>query len=138
MQKKTFKVVKALSLFFSFLHFGGLFWFLPDYITPISYFLFTLSPGLALLVVPLITDKMLQWIVVRVGAVIIGIAGITNNIYMMTGDLSLQNYPDIPAFIGRIIVMLMLMITTFRIINPEFVIDKEVDKIKAEKCQITI
>lgn len=120
MKKKTFKDAKVLSLFLSIIHIGGFIWFSESYLSEsFSFIFFTVSTGFALLVAPLVSDVLLGFIVVRMLVILLVIIGILNNLYMMYGDLTALYFPDIHAFIIRILVLYVLIIMLRRMINPK-------------------
>jgi len=120
MKKKTFRKAKAISLLMGFLYIGGLIWFGEYYLSQPFYFIFlTISTVLALLITPLISDVMLKLIIIRILGALLGIIAILNNIYTMVVDLTLPNFPDIPAVIMRIAVLVVLIIMLRRVINPQ-------------------
>jgi len=120
MKKKTFRKAKAISLLLGFLYSGGLIWFGEYYLSQPFYFIFlTISTVLALLITPLISDVMLKLIIIRILGALLGIIAILNNIYTMVVDLTLPNFPDIPAVIMRIAVLVVLIIMLRRVINPQ-------------------
>ncbi|MDO8445255.1 MAG: hypothetical protein Q7T53_03980 [Deltaproteobacteria bacterium] len=122
MKKKTFKNAKALSLFLGIIHAGGFFWFSEFYLSESVFFIFfTASTGLALLVSPLVSDVLLGFTVVRMLVILLVSIGILNNLYMMYGDLTALYFPDIHAFIIRILVLYVLIIMLRRIINSKLV-----------------
>lgn len=120
MKKKTFRKAKAISLVMGFLYGGGLIWFGEYYLSQPFYFIFlTISTVLALLITPLISDVMLKLIIIRILGALLGIIAILNNIYTMVVDLTLPNFPDIPAVIMRIAVLVVLIIMLRRVINTQ-------------------
>lgn len=119
MKKKTFRKAKAISLLMGFIYTGGLIWFAEYYLSETIYIaILTISNVLALLLLPLVSDTLLKFIVIRIIVALLGIIGIINTIYTMVIDLTLPNFPDIPALIMRIVVFLVLVIMIRRIINP--------------------
>ena len=134
-KNNTYKNIRVISFFLSFLHFGGFFWFMPYILEkPVCQIFFSLSPGFALLFLPLLSDIMLRWFLIRITAVLLGIAGIIYEIYNADSYLSLPplQFADIAdiavtalaialniiLFIAPIIVLAILI---FRVINPKIV-----------------
>lgn len=122
MKKETFKQVKTISLLFSFMHLFGYLFFSDHYLSgTFIYIFFVTSTGLALFTIPLIPDRLLELIIVRIVVIFLGAVGIINNLYSMSIDLTLPYSPDIPAFLIRIIVLAILVILVIRSINPKFI-----------------
>lgn len=119
MKRKTFNVLRAVSLLLGFIYSGGFFWF-SDYYSkkPFLSILFTASTGLALLVIPLITAPLLKSVYVRILSALLGIIGIFNSIYMIVNDLRSPYFPDIPAAILRVLVIFVLVVLMRRVVNP--------------------
>jgi len=121
MKKQTIKIVKAVSLVMGFIYMGGVVWFGDYYLSKPIYFMFlVLSTGIALLVIPLITDKKLESMPIRVIAILLVVIGIMNNIYMMAYVfLTSQHFVDIIAgTFQQIIILVVLIIMLRRVINP--------------------
>ena len=122
MKKKTFKIVKVVSLLMGFFYIGGFIWFGEYFLSKPFYFIFFIvSTGLALLITPLITDTMLKSIVIRLIAALLVIIGIIHNIYMIIDVFLTSRYfvDAIDVIIQQLIILFVLVIILRRIINPK-------------------
>lgn len=70
---------------------------------------FLASTGIALLLGSVITDLLLDSVIIRRIMMSLLILGIVSCINSMVTDLTLVHYPDYPAFIIRIIVLFVLI-----------------------------
>lgn len=115
MKTETFKEVKAISLLFGFMHLFGYLFVGNYYLTgSFIHILFVTSTGLALLVLPLISDRLLQIKVIKVLVLFIGTIGIINNIHEMVKVL-----PEIDVLIIRVVVLVVLSIMIRGIVAPK-------------------
>lgn len=119
MKKETFKKIKFISLLLGFLFLPG------TYLTgSIIYILFTTSTVLALLVMPLISERLLHIKIIKFLILFIGLTGIVNNIHMMVEmvivALRRPNMFDPIIFIMGIGVLIVLGIMLRGIIDPKY------------------
>lgn len=121
MRKKTFRNAKITSLVLGFFYIGGYLWFSDYYLSNLSLFsLFAISPGLALVILPLISDVLLRYVVIRSVIALLGVIAILNTLYMMGNVLTYTHFIDtIADMLIHVVVLFVLIIILWRIINPK-------------------
>lgn len=119
MKHEAYREVKVISLLFGFMHLGG-YLFFSHYLTgSFIHILYITSTGLALLVMPLISERLLHIKIIKFLILFIGIIGIIKNIHTMVEALMLPNAPEPVAFIIGVVVLIVLGIMIRGIVAPK-------------------
>lgn len=121
MKKTTFRKARIASFFTGIFYIGGYLWFSDSYLSQFSIFnFFTMSTGIALFIIPLISDGLIENIVIRIFALLIGIFGILNIFYMMIDDLEYAHIVDtIADLLVHMVVLFILGLMLYRVFNPK-------------------
>lgn len=111
MKPKFVDIVRIVSIFLGMGDALGIIWFVDHFMSETFHIIFfELSTVLSLLVLPLLTNRVLRNVYVRLVGMLIGLSGIIGALYRIKESLTLPNYPDIPAIICRAASVIVLVI----------------------------
>ncbi|MBI4680426.1 MAG: hypothetical protein HY753_04250 [Nitrospirae bacterium] len=122
MKKKSFKKIKTLSVILSLFYFSGLIWY-GEFIlsTPLPLILLLVSTGFALLVVPLLSDKLLSSPIIKLISVLLIGTGISGSFYMIVNAITAMVYLSdlFIEIMQHILIIAVLVLLGIRVISPQ-------------------
>ena len=115
MKKKTFERIKIISVILGVVHVSGYIWFGDYYLSEFSLStLFKVSTGIALIVMPLISDALLKISLIRLLTIVLGTTAIINICYMVIQALTLHHLSDILVEVLKLLIILLVIIVMFQ------------------------
>ncbi|RJR19143.1 MAG: hypothetical protein C4581_05435 [Nitrospiraceae bacterium] len=113
MKNTSFKKIRILSLILGFFYCGGMIWFFESFLSlPLLLILLFSSTGVALIVIPLLSDTLLRSSFIKLLAVVLISTGIGGNLYSITDAIKSSSYwGDVLVIILQHIIIIFLLVS---------------------------